>query len=84
MANQLNIIQHNVQHYQSNKKLLHDFWIENSPDVILLNSTGLEETRKIQLKHYETYQTPQQIHSGSAILVKSSLRHKQLLTTGHD
>ena len=84
MTNQLNIIQHNVQNYATNKKLLHDIWADNSPDVILLNSTGLMHDDVIQFPNYSTIQTPQQIHSGSAILVKNSLRHRQIHTTGNE
>ena len=80
MTSQLKIIQHNVHHYEPNKKLLHDIWTENSPDVILLNSTGLNPKGKITMDKYEVFQTEQQIHSGSAILVNKSLRHKEIIT----
>ena len=84
MSKQLNIIQHNVQHYEPNRKLLHDIWEENSPDVILLNSTGLNVDSKITFADYEVFQTPQQPHSGSAILVKNSLRFAQIKSTGNE
>ena len=84
MAPQLNVIQHNVQYYSANKKQLQDLWSENHPDIILLNSTGLAQNEEIDINNYETYQSPQLPHSGSAILVKSSLRHKALTNTGHD
>ena len=81
----LKIIQLNVLSWNNPARRL---WIslylnEKSPDIILLNSTSLVNTinnnsnnlSKIKLLCYKTYLTPQEVQSGSAILVKKNLDH---------
>ena len=80
----IKIIQLNVLSWNNPARRL---WIslyisENSPDVVLLNSTSLTNTNnnknclsKIKMLNYKTYLTPQNAQSGSAILVKKNLDH---------
>ena len=80
----IKIIQLNVLSWNNQARRL---WIslyinEISPDVVLLNSTSLNNTNngknnlsKIKLLNYKTYMTPQNVQSGSAILVRKNLDH---------
>ena len=80
----LKIIQLNVLSWNNTARRL---WItlyirEKSPDIVLLNSTSLVCTEhnknnltQIKLENYKSYLTKQEIHYGSAILVRNNLNH---------
>ena len=74
----LNILQHNVQHWKSNKTTLSNLYKDINPDVILLNSHGMKSQENIKIYNYTTYliNSNDELHDGSAILVKHNLKHK--------
>ena len=48
------------------------------PDIILINSHGMKDEEQIKIYGYTTYKinTSNELHDGSAILVKSNILHK--------
>lgn len=74
----INILQYNVQHWNTNRENLINTYFELNPDIILLVNHGKTNTKKLQIKGYNTYikkNSTGEMHDGSAILVKSNTRH---------
>ena len=76
--NTLNIIQHNVQNWNTNKYTLSNIYKDIDPDIILINSHGLKSNDNIKIRSYNshTINTEGQLHDGSAILIKQNLKYK--------
>lgn len=76
--NTITILQHNTLHWETNKINLTHTYLQVNPDVILLNSHGVKSNESIHIKGYNTYlkSNSNQIYDGSAILVKSHIKHK--------
>ncbi len=74
----ITIIQHNVHTWKTNKFLLTNTYLQNNPDIILLNSTGIKDTETIKIYGYNTHKinSDNTLHDGSAILVKNSIEYK--------
>lgn len=74
----ITIIQHNVHTWKTNKFLLTNTYLQNNPDIILLNSTGVKDTETIKIYGYNTHKinSDNTLHDGSAILVKNSIEYK--------
>ena len=74
----LKIIQHNVANWKSNKNNLANIYKEINPDIVLLNSHGTKTNEEIKLFGYITHKinNNNELHDGSAILVKSDIMHK--------
>lgn len=74
----ITIIQHNVHTWNTNKFLLSNTYLQQNPDIILLNSTGVKDTETIKVFGYNTYKINSQntLHDGSAILVKTNIQHR--------
>ena len=74
----IRILQHNVRHWSTNKKTITNVYSEINPDIILLNSHGLKNTENLKIRTYTTYiiNSSDELHDGSAILVKQHLKHK--------
>ena len=72
------IVQHNVRNWNSYKLTLTNLYKEINPDVILINSHGLKSTENIKIYTYQTYliNSSDELHDGSAILIKQHLKHK--------
>ena len=80
MPRDLKIMQHNICAYSPRDKLLADYWNTENPDVVCLNSTSLGDKQYISAKNYAIYYSPQETHSGSAILVNKKLSHVPVFT----
>lgn len=76
--NKLKILQHNVQAWTYNRRYeLANYYAEEDPDVILINSHGLTNDNKIKLLNYDVYSrnTRNEYHDGAAIAVKRALKY---------
>ena len=73
----ITIIQHNVHTWRTNKFLLTNTYLQYQPHIILLNSTGIKNDEPIKMYGYNTYKTnsSNELHDGSAILVKNNIKH---------
>lgn len=83
----LTIIQHNVLHWSFQRRQeLSNLYISLSPDVILLNSTGMPDTDRIKIWNYVTYQSNAsgENNSGVAIAIKRGIPHRFLDDFDHD
>ncbi len=76
--NTLTILQHNVAHWEPNKHMLSNTYREINPDIILINSHGLTDNKTLHLHTYTTYttNTNNELHDGSAVLIKTNIKHK--------
>lgn len=74
----IKVVQHNTQHWMSNKLILTNSYLQLNPDVTLLDSHGVQNNSNIYIQGYTTYQknSTEQLHDGSAILIKSNIQHK--------
>lgn len=75
----ITILQHNVLQWSFRRRLeLSNIYLSLSPDVVLLNSTGIPDTERIRLFNYNVYQRNRsgEANSGSAIAVRKSIPHK--------
>ena len=73
------IIQHNVAHWKPNKALLTQTYNEINPDIILINSHGLKTAEQLKIQGYNTYKvnSSEEIHDGSALLIKKEIPHRK-------
>lgn len=76
MANKLTILQHNVAHWKAYIYILLNTYREINPHLILINSHGLksEEILKIYGCTSHKVNTSNELHDGSAILIKSDIK----------
>ena len=74
----LKIVQHNVAHVKPYKFNLLNAYKSLDPDIILINSHGLQDTDTIKMLGYASYKinSNNERHDGSAILIKTSINHK--------
>lgn len=72
------ILQHNTLHWETNKPNFTHTYQQVNPDIILLNSHGIQSHETLHIKGYNTYlkKNSNQKYDGSAILVKSNIKHK--------
>ena len=77
-VNTIKIIQHNVQHWSSRRFDLINNYMQESPDIVLINSHGLPNHQNIKIPGYTCYQQNRsgELHAGVAIAVKNRLQHK--------
>jgi len=76
-------LQWNIRGLQANREELDMLLSLLHPSVICLQETFLRESKNITFKGFSSYQKPAQeingvLHGGSAILVNSSIPHRQL------
>lgn len=73
----LNICHHNVRHWGIHKNMLSNYYISNDFDIITINSHGLNTNNKEFLKifGYSNITTGNELHAGTAILIKSKYSH---------
>ena len=79
MANNLKIVQHNVLHWSGNRKIeLSNYYQQESPDIILLNSTSIPDSERIKIFTYKIYQRNYlgENQAGVAIGVKYNIKHR--------
>ena len=79
MLEEIKIIQHNVQAWTYERaNELSNYYRKEDADILLHNSTGIIPPKKIKIFTYSTYSKnfANEDHSGIAIAVKSSIRHK--------
>ena len=75
----LKIVQQNVQSWSDLKvQELSNLYFSLDPDIILINDTGIPDTKRIKLFSYRVYQrnTSGERASGIAIAVRSTLEHR--------
>ncbi len=74
----LKIIQHNVLNWRTNKHSLLPNYINNNPDLILINSHGLKSNEELKIPGYRTYKVnyTENLSDGSAIAIKFDMKHK--------
>ena len=72
-----NIIQHNVLHWHTHKHTLSNTYLQESPDIILINSHGQNNDTNIKIFGYTVHQinTTNSLHNGVAIAVKNNLKN---------
>lgn len=72
------IVQHNVQHWISNKACLINTYLQNNPDIILINSHGCRKNDSIKIPGYNIYttNTTNELHNGTAIAIKRTLEYR--------
>lgn len=72
------ILQHNTLHWETNKNNLINNYLQENPDIIILNSHGIKNHESLHIKGYTTYikNSTNQHHDGSAILIKPHIKHK--------
>ena len=73
----LKICHHNVRHWGIHKNMLANYYISHDIDIITINSHGLNTENKefIKIFGYSNITTGNQLHAGSAILIKSKYTH---------
>ena len=73
----LDLIHHNVNHWGSDKNLLSNYYLQSNPDIIKINSHGLDSTKGqfLKLFTYSNKTTGSGMATGAAILTKSSIKH---------
>ena len=79
----LDIIHHNVRHWGRFKHDLTNYYLKHNPDIISLNSHGLNSDNKQFLKifSYSNLTTGTGIHSGTALLTKTTHKHIHIKAT---
>jgi len=76
MNNTLNILQHNVHTWNTNKNSLTNVYYTENPDIILINSHGTNHDIKIHNYTCYTKNTLQEQHNGTAIAIKNNITHR--------
>ena len=73
----LDIIHHNVRHWGNGKNILANYYLKHNPDVITINSHGLNPASGdfVKLFSYSNKTSGIGKHSGAAILTKSHIPH---------
>ena len=73
----LKICHHNVRHWGIHKNMLSNYYISNNFDIVTINSHGLNTENKEFLKifGYSNITTGNELHAGTAILIKSKYIH---------
>lgn len=77
--NNLKIIQHNVQAWTFQRRNeLYNTYMQEDPDIILLNAHGRKEGENIKMYNYTVYQKNylNEAHDGTAIAIKKNIKHK--------
>ena len=76
--NNIKILQHNVAHWRPYKQLLTQTYADINPDILLINSHGLKDEETLKIHGYTTYQknSSNELHDGSAILIKTNIKHR--------
>lgn len=77
-AKKLIILQHNVRHWENNKVNLYNAYRHIDPDIILINSHGSLNNKRIKLFGYVTYQRNNsgELNDGVALAIKSNIKHR--------
>lgn len=74
----LKIIHHNVLSWTFQRRNeLYNVYVEENPDIILINAYGRSDEQRIKLYGYQTYQTniSNNEHDGVAIAIKNGIKH---------
>lgn len=74
----LTVLHHNVRNWTNNTNINinSNYYLQNSPDIITLNSHSItEQGKNIKLFNYTGYTKNRTQHAGVAILVKSGIPH---------
>ena len=75
----IKVLQHNVQHWKSRRINLINAYMQEKPDILLLNSHGLPNHELVKIPGYTCYYQHNrsgQLHAGVAIAVKRGIQHK--------
>ena len=74
----ITILQHNVLHWKNRKNNLINTYLDLNPDIILINSHGLNEEENIKISGYNCYSKNifNELNDGIAILIKRKFRHR--------
>ncbi len=75
---EINKVQHDVLSWRNKTQTLTNIYKELNPDIILMNSHGLKPKENIKIYNYNTYliNFSEEMHSGSATLVRQNLKRK--------
>ena len=73
--NKITILQHNIDHWHFG---LYNTYRHIDADIILLNHTGLIDNAPLRIQQYTVYtkNIKNDIHRGTAIAIKSHIRHR--------
>lgn len=76
----LNIIQHNVRDWKTQKISLCNSYYQINPDIILLGSHGLSDVEELKIFNYYIHKinNSQNKHDGTAIAIKRNIQYKLL------
>ena len=77
-ANDLKIVQHNVNTWTKKKESLHSKYRQIDPDIILINDHSLLDSNSpLKIQHYTVYTSNKrnEWHSGTAIAIKNTIKH---------
>jgi hypothetical protein len=75
----LKIIQHNVRNWNVNNRFaLSNVYLQEDPDIILINSHGLKQGEPLKIQNYDIHKVNKnnEDHSGAAIAMKSSIKYR--------
>ena len=74
----LNIVQHNVNSWKTNKINLINIYNRETPDVILINGHGINETENLKIYNFIVYHSNKrnERYNGSSIAVKQNINHR--------
>lgn len=85
--NTIKIIQHNVLKWTySRANELSNYYASISPDVILINATGVRDDTNMKIYTYKVYQrnARNEDHAGVAIAIKNNIQHKIISNFNED
>ena len=73
--NKITILQHNIDHWHFG---LYNTYRHIDADIILLNHTGLTDNAPLRIQQYTVYtkNIKNDLHRGTAIAIKSHIRHR--------
>ena len=79
----LDIIHHNVRHWGHHKNDLSNYYLQHNPDVISINSHGLntDSNKFVKIFSYSNLTSGTGLHSGTALLTRTNIKHAHFKST---
>lgn len=80
MINTLKIIQHNVLNWNSQKNNLNNIYSNLDPDIILINSHGLNKSTPLKIFNYIVHKrnNSEELHDEVAVAIKQGINYQLL------
>ena len=77
LLREVKILQHNVQHWSKERSIkLGNYYRKENPEIILLNSTGVNDRNTIKIFDYNvTSRNLNEAHAGVAVAVRRDLQY---------